>query len=121
MKFVMKEELGITTVFLQEKNIDLFCARKFKKLWENLLGRGKKHIILDLAEVDFIDSHSLGILMSKLPHIRKEGGDIKIATPNEHVQRVFTLIRLGELFEIYSDAREARMAFTKKATKAQPK
>lgn len=104
MEITFKYEEDVTVAILHEKHFDLATNRAFIKFWEDLFEKKKSKIILDLSEVEFMDSHSMGILMTKVVHLRKEGGDIKLASPNEHLKKVFTLIRLGELFEIYPDA-----------------
>ena len=64
-----------------------------------LVGRGARVIIVDLVDVEFIDSTGLGALV----RIRKELGEdgvLEIAKPNTFVSRVLKLTRLDGVFEI---------------------
>lgn len=116
MKFTSKDDEDITVVTLNEKHLDLATSLGFKKIWEGLFERKREKIILDLSEVEFMDSHSMGIIMTTVVHLRKQGGDIKIASPNDHLKRVFSLVRMDELFEIYSDCAKAVKAFQDHST-----
>lgn len=64
-----------------------------------LVGRGARVIIIDLVDVEFIDSTGLGALV----RIRKEMGEngvLEIANPNGFVSRVLKLTKLDGVFEI---------------------
>ena len=73
---------------------------------------GRIRIVIDLSKTTYIDSTGLGILISSLRKVGKEGGDLKILGPlPAQVRRIFELTRLNRVFEFYDDEREAISSF----------
>ncbi len=58
-----------------------------------------KHIILDLTNVDLIDSAGLGALVSIYMHARRTACRLKIANPKQRVRDLFTRSGLAVVFE----------------------
>ena len=73
----------------------------------NELSKDKKTLILNLSEVDYIDSTGLGVMISGRNSLDKAGGKLILASPNESVRKVLELTRLTQLFAIYESEEEA--------------
>jgi len=54
-------------------------------------------VIVDLAEVTFIDSSGLGVFISARKRLRTGSGDLRLRTPQDHVRRVFEVTGLRDL------------------------
>lgn len=60
-------------------------------------------VILDLAEVDFMDSIGLSVLISVFKAARVRGGDVLLLNLTPAVRSLIELTRLQQIFEIFDD------------------
>jgi anti-anti-sigma factor len=67
----------------------------------------KKVLVLNFAEVSYVDSGGLGVLVGLLTTARAGGGDIKLAGPSGRAREVLRVTHLDSVFEIHSDAEKA--------------
>src|ERR1700736_3177570 len=76
-----------------------------------LLERGKKHIVLNLAGVDFIDSSGLGELVRTHASVRSHGGQLKLVNPSKHVHDLLKMTKLDRVLDIEQDEASALNSF----------
>lgn len=95
-----------------EKRIDASTATEFKGKIVDLINSGSTKIVLDLANVDFIDSSGLGAIVSCLKTIG-DNGDLVISGIQETVMSLFRLTRMNRVFQIFSSEQEAIQALSK--------
>jgi anti-sigma B factor antagonist len=81
----------------------------------DLLAKGRKKILLNLADVDYIDSAGLGSLVSAFTSVRNEGGELKLVYLTKKVQDLLQMTRLYTVFEIFDDEETAIKSFDKSA------
>jgi len=67
----------------------------------------KTMIHLSLAEVDFINSSGLGVLVSIMKEIRLNKGRLTLSNLASYVQEIFEITQLSHIFEIYVTEEEA--------------
>jgi len=96
-----------------EKRIDAATATEFKQQMSDWIGAGNRRIVLNLMEVDFIDSSGLGAIVSSLKKIGGEG-DLVICVVKETVMSLFRLTRMNRVFDIFSSEDEAVRALSGK-------
>ena len=70
-----------------------------------------KDYVMDLGQVDFMDSAGLGTLIAVLKRITERGGDMKIAGLQQKPRMVFEITRAYKVFEIYDTVAEALEKF----------
>lgn len=83
-------------------------------LKEEILKRiveGRSRILLNLSQVDFVNSSGLGTLVSILKEIRLAKGRLALANLATYVQEIFEITQLSHIFEIFSSEDEAVEAF----------
>lgn len=100
MKLDVMRKDGILIVHPKVKRIDASVASDFKSKLIEFLENGDKVIVINLSEVDFIDSSGLGAMVLILRKIGTDGR-IKLCKLNEGVRSIFELTRLNEVFEIH--------------------
>lgn len=88
------------------KRIDSVTANDFKGTMIDLINEGNMRIVLDLTTVDFIDSTGLGMVVSTLKSLGKDGV-MAICCLSDIVKSLFTLTRMNRLFEIFPTVDEA--------------
>ena len=64
-------------------------------------------IVVNLEEVEFIDSTGLGVLVGALKRMRARGGSLSLVCHQEGLLRVFTITGLVKVFAIYATVDEA--------------
>jgi anti-sigma B factor antagonist len=73
-----------------------------EKLHE-LIENGTRHVVVDLHQVDWMNSSGLGILNGGLSALRKSGGDLRLASVTEKIEEVLKITKLDRVFDIYGD------------------
>ncbi len=74
-----------------------------------------RQIVLNLADVNYIDSSGLGTLVGLYSSARNAGGEIKLAALTGRVKDVLQITKLGSIFEFYNTAEEAASTFNRQA------
>ena len=78
---------------------------------KDLLGKGQKKILLNLADVNYVDSITVGVLISALSSVRNQGGELKLLHLTKKVRTVLEITKLDTVFHILDDETEAIAAF----------
>jgi len=76
-----------------------------------LLAQGKKKIILNLSEVDYIDSSGVGELVGSFTTVRNAGGELKLLNLTQKVQDILNVTKLYTVFDIKEDEFTAVKSF----------
>jgi anti-sigma B factor antagonist len=78
---------------------------------KQLIESGQLRIILNLAEVTYIDSVGLSTLVAGYTSARRAGGDLKLLHLPRGVHQLLQITRLSTVFEIYENLEAARQSF----------
>ena len=73
----------------------------------SLLEKGSNRLLLNLREVDMIDSAGLGELARTYAAIRSRGGNLKLVAPTKNAQELFRITKMERVFEIEPDESSA--------------
>ena len=68
-----------------------------------LLDEGKTRIILNLGDVNYIDSSGIGELVSGFTAVRNRGGELKLLNLTKKVHDLLQLTKLFTVFEVYNE------------------
>ena len=82
----------------------------------DLLSKGHKKILLNLGDVNYIDSSGLGHLVSAFTSVRKQGGELKLLNLMKKVQDVMQIAKLYTVFDVMDDEAVAIKSFGQSAT-----
>jgi anti-anti-sigma factor len=93
------------TELTQEKGVEMLSD-----LLADLSESGAKHFVLDIQNVQFMDSACLGCLVEALNHLAKSGGKIALANTANSVQYLFRMTQLDRVFPICADVMAALSA-----------
>ena len=58
--------------------------------------------VLDLTDLDFMDSSGLGLIMGRYALMQRIGGDFSVRNPNERVVKIFKLAGLERMVKVES-------------------
>ncbi|MEM7182161.1 MAG: STAS domain-containing protein [Spirochaetota bacterium] len=93
--------------------IDLYNATEIKEMITKLIKEQKYQIVINLAEVSYIDSSGIGALISSKSSLKKYQGILKISNMTGPVRKAYELSKLPLFFEFYETDDEAIAAFNK--------
>lgn len=98
-----------THVVAVEGEIDIFTAPEFKAMIAGAIEAGRAFVIIDLAATTFIDSSSLGVLISAHRRLSLREGRLIVASDVPAVRNTFKITGLDSVLEIVAD-RDAALA-----------
>ncbi|PRY68142.1 anti-sigma-factor antagonist [Glaciihabitans tibetensis] len=90
-----------------EGRLNMVSAPELRAVVEKEIGAGHTRVVVDLSEIEFIDSSGLGALVGCLKGARQAGGDLRIAGPNKQVTMVLQLSNLDRVLKSYGTAGDA--------------
>jgi anti-sigma B factor antagonist len=82
-----------------------------RSLVHDLLRNGRKSILFNLGDVDYIDSPGLGYLISACTSVRKEHGQVKLVNLKKKVHELMHITKLYTVFDIFEDEAAAIRSF----------
>lgn len=91
--------------------LDFLSSGEARQRFVDAVKLGQRALVVDLGEVQFIDSSGLGALIGGLKAARQAGGDLRIARAGEQARTVLALTSLDRVFRIYDSVDEALAAF----------
>ncbi|MDZ7271913.1 MAG: STAS domain-containing protein [candidate division KSB1 bacterium] len=77
-----------------------------------LIDAGTKNVVLDLSQVQWMNSSGLGILISAASTLRNNGGELKLACITPRIRSLMTITRVINVFETFASVEEAVQSFS---------
>ncbi|HET6712289.1 MAG TPA: STAS domain-containing protein [Actinomycetota bacterium] len=93
---------GTWTVVNVRGELDLSTSAELRAALDAALGEGAPRVAVDLTEVSFMDSSSLGVLVSCLKEARERGGELRLVGVQGSPAKVIALTGLDSAFTIES-------------------
>jgi anti-sigma B factor antagonist len=87
------------------------ASQNLRNQVDELVSGGKSQIVLNLADVPFIDSAGLGALTVGYTRTKAAGGLLKIAAVQPRVRDALEMTRLTRMFTLYATVQEAIESF----------
>ena len=81
--------------------------RCLKQIAEDLVGRGERFFLMNLANVSYMDNSGLGQLCLIYTIARNRGGDVKLLKPTERIKKLLNITKLDSVFECFDSEDEA--------------
>jgi len=82
-----------------------------RKTVRDLLDGGQTRILLNLGDVNYIDSSGIGELVSGFTAVRNRSGELKLLNLTKKVNDLLQLTKLFTVFDVYSDEHTAVSSF----------
>ena len=77
----------------------------------DLLSKGNKKIVLNLADVNYIDSSGIGELVSAFTTTKNQGGELKLLNLTKKVNDLLQITKLYTVFDVKDDEAAAVKSF----------
>jgi anti-sigma B factor antagonist len=82
-----------------------------RKTIRDLVESGRLKIVLNLGDVNYIDSSGIGELVSGFTAVRNRGGELKLLNLTKKVHDLLQITKLFTVFDVYSDEHTAVRSF----------
>lgn len=79
----------------------------------DLLAKGQKKILLNLADVNYIDSSGIGELVSAFTTVKNQGGELKLLNLTKKVHDLLQITKLYTVFDVQDDETSAVGSFAR--------
>ncbi|MFE2392505.1 anti-sigma factor antagonist [Streptomyces althioticus] len=99
-----------TAVIVVSGDVDLHTAPLLRVEALTAMTRGARHLVLDMAEVDFVDSTGLSTLIVVLHATQEPGGSLRVARVPERLVRMVTMTGIAELLPVHDTVADALAA-----------
>jgi anti-sigma B factor antagonist len=81
----------------------------------SLLNQGRKKIVLNLAEVPYIDSAGLGEVVRTFTTVSRQGGQLKLLNLTKRITDLLAITKLLTVFDTYDSEQDAVQSFSASA------
>ena len=112
MNFTVNERSGIVEVAIEgnvlQENVDTLKNRLYE-----LIDNGKVHLVLNMAESNYVSSLCLAVIIDVKNRLSQMEGDLKIACVNRLIHNLLEITNLVKKIEIYDTVEGAAAAFKK--------
>jgi len=86
---------------------------QLRELIRDQLSKGNKNVLLNLADVTYIDSSGIGELVSAFTGVSRQGGALKLLNLTKKVHDLLQITKLYTVFDVHDDEARAVGSFEK--------
>lgn len=87
--------------------VDLYTSPQLREAIDRSAGEGPAQVLVDLTDVNFMDSSGLGVLVGSLKRSRERGGELGLVCTEGSVLKVLTITGLDRVFPIHASVEDA--------------
>ena len=110
MEFTTTEKNGITVLHLSGKIMGGPEATQINEKINQLIDSDNKKIVIDLINVDWMNSSGLGILIGAVTVLKSSDGILCLINVSDRIKNLLKITKLNTVFEIYDNFDEAEAA-----------
>ena len=110
MDFTTTEKNGITILHLSGKIMGGPEATEINEKINQLIDSDSKKIVIDLVNVDWMNSSGLGILIGAVTVLKNSNGILCLINVSERIKNLLKITKLNTVFDIYDNFDEAATA-----------
>ena len=113
LRMTERDVSGVTVLDIEGRIVLGEESNSFREKVKSLLAAGKKKIILNLAQVSYIDSAGLGTLVATFHSARSQGATLKLTNLGSKFKEVLQVTKLMTVFDTYDNETAAIQNFGK--------
>jgi len=107
MNYEIEEKKDVVLIRIQGAMMGGPEANQLTEEFHSLVQDGKNKIVIDLKNVNQMNSSGLGILIGGLSRVRNQGGNVKLLNVEKKPRSLLSITKLDCVFEIYESEEEA--------------
>ena len=100
-------EVGGRTVVAVGGEIDVYTAPRLRDTITELVAAGNYDLIIDMEQVEFLDSTGLGVLVGGLKKVRAHDGSLQLICTQDRLLKIFRITGLAKVFTIHASTEAA--------------
>lgn len=108
---IVKQE-GYTSIILSGRLIEKTEAQPLIKEFEDLVESGGTKFLMSIANLDYVNSTGLNLLIGMFTQARNHGGELVIGGISPKVKKLMLMTKLDSIFKIYNSEQEAAESLT---------
>ena len=108
-----REVDGVSVVALDGRIVLGEESNALREKVKSLIAEGKTKVVLNMANITFIDSAGLGTLVAAHHSAKLQGAALKLAHLGSKFQEVLQITKLLTVFDVYNSEAEAVASFAK--------
>jgi anti-sigma B factor antagonist len=113
MKATIRQVDSVTVVDISGRiTLGEGCAQ-LRELIRGQLTKGNKRVLINLADVTYIDSSGIGELVSAYTAVTNQGGELKLLKLTQKVHDLLQITKLYTVFDVHDDEAKAIASFGK--------
>ena len=87
--------------------IDVYTAPKLREKLIELVSEGTYQVVVNLEDVDFLDSTGLGVLVGALKRVKAHDGSLSLVCTQDKILKIFKITGLTKVFPIHDSVEQA--------------
>lgn len=111
MKFTSSLKDGVLVFALKGKIMGGPESQEFHDELKKAVNSGQKKLVMDLGEVEWMNSSGLGLLISALTTARNAGGEMKLARATDKITSLLVITKLNSVFDSHPNVQAAAASF----------
>ena len=104
---VETSEMSGATVLTLRGEIDVYTAPRLRQSLVDVVDAGATNLIVDMGQVDFLDSTGLGVLVDGLKRVKAKDGTLAIVATEGKILKIFDITGLNKAFPIHASVEQA--------------
>jgi len=102
---------GVVLMRVNEPRLTYPILSDFATAATNLIGAGEKKILVDLTQVGYVDSATIGCLMDLFRQAQAAGGALKLTGVQKRVETMLQMTGAHNFLEVHADQASALASF----------
>ena len=110
LSITVRETAGVTV--LQLSGVIVFGIQTLAEQVRQLQAENKRMILLNLAQLDYVDSSGVGELITALTIMKRVGGQLKLSNAGSFLREILRITKTQNILELYDTEEEALAHFS---------
>jgi anti-anti-sigma factor len=120
MEVATRRAGDVTVLTLKGRLVLEDVEAQLRGVLDGLIEQGRVNLVLNLRDVNYVDSAGVGYLVSKYVSLHRRGGDLKLVQPAPRVAHVLDITRLARVFRSFDSDDDAVRDFERASHQDSP-
>ena len=101
------ESRAPSVILTVQGDLDVYTSPRLRDVWVGLVDQGRRHVVLDLNKVDFVDSTGLGVIVGGQKRLKAGTGILSIVCDRPNILKLFEITGLSGIFSVHANVEQA--------------
>jgi anti-sigma B factor antagonist len=111
LRIKTKTTEGVPVILLSGE-VDAYTCSMFREAMIDIIDQGNPNVVVNMADVEYIDSSGLGTLVGGLKRASEKKGKIAVVASSVQIRKVFEITGLEKVFPLFENESDAALSFT---------